>query len=59
MAKLKVTQVKSTIKRPEDQKRAIKALGLGRINKSNEFDVNPAIMGNINKVKHLLKVEEI
>ncbi|MGY6560596.1 MAG: 50S ribosomal protein L30 [Luteibaculaceae bacterium] len=59
MPRIKVTQIKSTIKRPEDQKRAIKALGLGRISKSNELEVNDALMGNIRKVSHLIKVEEI
>jgi large subunit ribosomal protein L30 len=59
MAKIKITQIKSTIKRPVDQKRAIEALGLGKLNRTKEFEVNPSVMGNINKVKHLLKVEEI
>jgi len=59
MAQIKVTQVKSTIKRPEDQKRAIKALGLGKINRTKVFEANSANLGNINKVKHLLSIEEI
>ncbi|MFM1912653.1 MAG: hypothetical protein RIR51_491 [Bacteroidota bacterium] len=59
MSKVKVTQVRSTIKRPEVQKRTIKALGLGKINKSVEVELNPAIQGMINSVGHLVKVENI
>ncbi|MCD4828776.1 MAG: 50S ribosomal protein L30 [Candidatus Cloacimonetes bacterium] len=57
--KLKVTQTGSTIRRKGDQKRTIEALGLGRINRSRMHDDNPVIRGMINKVKHLVKVEEI
>ena len=56
---LKVTQVKSTIGCPEDQKLTIKALGLGKINGSVEQVDNPAVRGMIFKVKHLVKVEEL
>ncbi len=59
MEKIKVTQVRSIIKRPKDQKLTIKALGLGRIDKSVIHDTNPAIIGMINKVKHLVKTEEV
>lgn len=59
MAKVKITQIKSTIDRPEVQKRTIKALGLGKINRSVEVENNPAMAGMIRAVKHLLKVEEI
>ncbi|HHP7240216.1 MAG TPA: 50S ribosomal protein L30 [Cyclobacteriaceae bacterium] len=59
MEKIKVTQVRSIIKRPKDQKLTIKALGLGRIDKSVIHDANPAIIGMINKVKHLVKTEEV
>jgi large subunit ribosomal protein L30 len=58
MAKVKITQIRSTIKRPQDQKATIVALGLGKINRSVVLDVNPAISGMINKVSHLVKVEE-
>ncbi len=57
--KLKVTQIRSTIKRKEKQKRTIKALGLGKINRVKIHDDNPVIRGMIEKVKHLVKVEEI
>ncbi|WMJ75676.1 50S ribosomal protein L30 [Cytophagaceae bacterium ABcell3] len=56
MAKVKITQIKSTIDRPEVQKRTIKALGLGRINKSVQVELTPQIQGMINKVHHLVAV---
>ena len=56
MAKIKVKQVRSTIDRPEDQKRVIKALGLGRINKVKEHNDTPQIRGMVFKVKHLVEV---
>ncbi|MGY6742114.1 MULTISPECIES: 50S ribosomal protein L30 [Cecembia] len=58
MAKIKITQVKSTIKRPKDQKATIIALGLGKINRTVELENNPAIAGMVRKVSHLVKVEE-
>lgn len=59
MAKVKITQVRSTIKRPKDQVLTIQALGLGKINKVVEKDLNPAIAGMICKVRHLIAVEEL
>jgi large subunit ribosomal protein L30 len=59
MAKLKLTQTHSIIDRPETQKLTIKALGLGRPNWEKIHTDTPQIRGMINKVKHLLKVEEI
>ena len=59
MAKLKVTQVRSTIKRPKDQKDTIIALGLGKINRSVEVENSLHIAGMIRKVNHLVKVEEV
>jgi len=58
MAKIKITQVKSTIKRPKDQKATMTALGLGRISKSVVVEKTPQIAGMVNKVNHLVKVEE-
>lgn len=58
MAKIKITQVKSTIDRPKDQKSTIVALGLGRISKSVVVEQTPQIAGMVNKVNHLVKVEE-
>jgi large subunit ribosomal protein L30 len=58
MGKIKVTKVRSTIKRPADQKRTMEALGLRKINQSNELEDNPQVRGLIRKVSHLIKVEE-
>ncbi|MEL7006193.1 MAG: 50S ribosomal protein L30 [Bacteroidota bacterium] len=59
MAKVRISQVRSVIGRPERQKRTIKALGLGKINKSVEVELTPQIDGMINKVSHLVAVTEI
>ncbi len=58
MKKIKVTQIRSTIKRPQRQKDTIACLGLGKINKSVIVEVTPQIEGMVNKVSHLVKVEE-
>ncbi|RIV27510.1 50S ribosomal protein L30 [Fibrisoma montanum] len=59
MARVRITQVRSTIDRPQTQKNAIKSLGLGKINRSIELEYNDALAGTIRKVQHLVKVEEI
>jgi large subunit ribosomal protein L30 len=59
MKKYKVTQVRSTIKRPSEQKRTMEALGLRKINQSVEHQASPQIEGMINAVRHLVIVEEI
>ena len=59
MAKVKISQVKSTIKRPNSQKLTIKALGLGKINKSVEVEFTPQIAGMVKKVSHLVSVTEL
>ncbi len=59
MAKVRITQVKSIIDRTKRQKDTIKALGLRKINHSVEHEVTPQIQGMINKVAHLVKVEEV
>lgn len=56
MARIKITQVKSTIKRPQVQKRTIEALKLGKINRSVEVELNPQIQGMINRVSHLVEI---
>ncbi|KPM49869.1 50S ribosomal protein L30 [Jiulongibacter sediminis] len=58
MATVKITQIKSTIDRSQKQKKTIEALGLGKINRTVELELNPAIEGMINKVQHLVKVEK-
>jgi len=57
--KLKITQVKSAIGRLENQKLTIKALGLGKINRTVIHDASPSIRGMIRTVIHLVKVEEV
>jgi len=59
MAKLKITQLKSTIDRKEAQKRTIKALGLGKLHRSVVHNDTPEIRGMINTVNHLVKVEQV
>ncbi|MCY1312458.1 50S ribosomal protein L30 [compost metagenome] len=59
MAKVKVTQVRSTIKRPKNQKLTMQALGLTKIGRSVEVEANAAIEGMIRKVNHLITVENI
>jgi large subunit ribosomal protein L30 len=59
MKKFRIKQIKSGIDRPERQKRTIKALGIGKMNQTIEVEGTPQIEGMINKVRHLLFVEEI
>lgn len=59
MAKVKITQVRSTIDRPKNQKLTIKALGLGKIQKSVEVEYTPQVVGMVNKVSHLVTVKEL
>lgn len=55
---LHVKQVRSAIGRPEIQEKTLKALGLGRIGKSNDLPDNESVRGMIFKVKHLVEVVE-
>lgn len=57
--KLKITQVRSTIRKKGDHVRTIEALGLGKINKTKIHEDNPVIRGMINKVSYMLKVEPV
>lgn len=59
MSKLKVTQVRSLIGRPVEQRRTIQALGLKRIRHSVVHEDKPEIRGMLSKVSHLIEVEEI
>lgn len=59
MAKIKITQIKSGIGSTKRQKATIVALGIKKMNYSVEQEVTPEIMGMVNKIKHLVKVEEI
>jgi len=59
MGKVKVTQVRSTIKRPVRQKRTMRALGLTKMHKMVVHEDSPAVRGMIRKVSHLVNIEEI
>lgn len=59
MAKLKITQIRSTIDRKEPQKRTIEALGLGKIRRTVVHNDTPQIRGMIRSVSHLVTWEEI
>ncbi len=59
MGKLKVTQVKSAVNKPEPQKRTITALGLGKLHKTVLHTDTPQIRGMIRAVTHLVTVEEV
>jgi len=56
MAKVRITQRKSVIDRPIDQKLTVKALGLGKIDKFVEVEYTPQIKGMVSKVGHLVTV---
>lgn len=59
MKKIRITLVRSLIKRPEIQCKTVKALGLSKLNSSVEKDATPQILGMVRKVSHLVKVEDI
>ena len=59
VAKLKITLVKSTIGRKADQIATVKALGLKKIRDVVEQNDTPQMRGMLNKVSHLITVEEI
>ena len=58
MAKIKVTQVRSSINRTKKQKLTLAALGLRKLGMTVENDDTPNILGMINKVSHLVTVEK-
>jgi large subunit ribosomal protein L30 len=59
MDKAKITQIKSGIGRPKRQKDTLVALGFKRMNQSIEVVMTPQVAGMVDKVKHLLKIEEL
>jgi large subunit ribosomal protein L30 len=59
MAKLRITYSKSSIGYKKDQKGTIRALGFTKLNQTVEHDDNPAIRGMVQKVSHLVTVEEV
>ena len=59
MGKIKITQVKSAIKHTARQKRTLVALGLKKLHQTIEVEGTPQIRGMVQKVLHLVEVEEI
>lgn len=59
MKKVRIKQIKSGIGRPERQKRTLQALGLKKMNNPIVVEGTPQILGMIEKVKHLLAIEEV
>ena len=56
--KIRVTQIRSPIGRSADQRKTLIGLGLNKIRRSRELEDTPAVRGMINKVKHLVEMEE-
>ena len=59
MARLKITQIKSRIGASAQQKKNLDALGLRKMNATVEHEASAIILGMVEKVKHLVKVEEV
>ena len=59
MAKIRITQVKSKNGKPERQKRTLAALGITKLNHSVEHEATLPILGMVEKIRHLVKVENI
>lgn len=59
MKKVRIKQIKSGIGRPERQKRTLQALGIRKMHNPIEIEATPQVLGMIEKVKHLLAIEEV
>lgn len=59
MSKVRITQIKSCIDYSERQKQTLVALGIKRLHRAVEKEATPQVLGMIDKVKHLVKVESI
>ena len=59
MTKIRVIQFKSSIGASKAQKKIIKALGIRKLNQPVEHEAVPEILGMVNKLKHLVRIEEI
>ena len=59
MAKIRIRLVRSTIKALPNQRATVRSLGLRKINSSTEKESNPAVLGMVKTVAHLVSVEEI
>ena len=55
---IKVTQIRSAIGRPSNQRESLRGLGLNKMNRTRELIDTPAVRGMINKVQHLVRLEE-
>ena len=59
MAKIRITQIKSKIGSTKRQKLTLEALGIKKLHNPVEHEANPQILGMVEKVRHLVKTEEI
>lgn len=59
MSKIRITQIKSKNGKPERQKRTLEALGIRKMHHSVDHEATPQILGMVEKIRHLVKVEEI
>ncbi|HML83594.1 MAG TPA: 50S ribosomal protein L30 [Bacteroidales bacterium] len=59
MKQIKITQIRSRIGRPERQKLTLDALGLRKMHQTVVHNATPQILGMVDAVKHLLRVEEL
>ena len=59
LGKIRVTQTRSSIGRPKDQRQTLAGLGLNKLHRSRDLEDTPAVRGMANKVKHLVQLEEI
>ena len=59
MAKIRITQIKSKIGQPERQKKILAALGIRKMHQTVEHENTPEIMGMVQKLQHLVKVENV
>jgi large subunit ribosomal protein L30 len=57
--KIRITQIRSTIGRPAKHGRIVRSLGIKRMNHTVEHNADPVILGQVKKISHLLKVEEV
>ena len=58
MAKIKITQTGSPIRRDKTQRATLVGLGLNKLRRSVEIEATPEVMGQVRKVQHLVKVDE-
>jgi large subunit ribosomal protein L30 len=58
MAKVKIKQIGSPIRRPKDQRKTLIGLGLNKMHRVSELEDTPEVRGMINKIHHLVEVVE-